>query len=300
MKYFLDTEFIEAPNTIDLISIGIKCKDGRTFYAESTCFDERKANQWVKENVISNLLWYGNPNSEYASTLNTDTSQEKTEVFGTLDVIRDKVIDFVGDDTPEFWGYYADYDWVVFCWLFGKMIDLPKKFPMYCRDLKQLADDIGKPKFTAPKGEHNALVDAIWNESFYNYLTGETMNSRDEEKESVDKTNYEVKAGVKQLHKLLTGMRFEVLRKNEKCKYNCEGVVKTCYNVFPRTLLSLLNREYPERSLEWYVEKAYFIYKELQETYLKVLCDDCQMKDSIPGIIDIDQIKKIVENITEH
>lgn len=30
---------------------------------------------------------------------------------------------------PEFYGYYCDYDWVVFCWLFGKMIDLPKDFP---------------------------------------------------------------------------------------------------------------------------------------------------------------------------
>lgn len=40
-------------------------------------------------------------------------------------------------DKPEFYGYYADYDWVVFCWLFGKMIDLPQGFPMYCIDLKQ-------------------------------------------------------------------------------------------------------------------------------------------------------------------
>jgi hypothetical protein len=38
---------------------------------------------------------------------------------------------------PEFYGYYSDYDWVVFCWLFGKMIDLPNGFPMYCIDLKQ-------------------------------------------------------------------------------------------------------------------------------------------------------------------
>jgi hypothetical protein len=24
---------------------------------------------------------------------------------------------------PEFYGYYSDYDWVVFCWLFGRMIE---------------------------------------------------------------------------------------------------------------------------------------------------------------------------------
>ena len=40
---------------------------------------------------------------------------------------------------PVFYAYYADYDWVVFCWLFGRMIDLPKGFPMYCNDLQQIA-----------------------------------------------------------------------------------------------------------------------------------------------------------------
>lgn len=41
----------------------------------------------------------------------------------------------------KFYAYYADYDWVAFCWLFGKMIDLPNGFPMYCRDLKQIMDE---------------------------------------------------------------------------------------------------------------------------------------------------------------
>lgn len=42
---------------------------------------------------------------------------------------------------PEFYGYYSDYDWVVFCQLFGKMINLPNGFPMYCIDLKQMLED---------------------------------------------------------------------------------------------------------------------------------------------------------------
>lgn len=41
----------------------------------------------------------------------------------------------------NFYAYYADYDWVAFCWLFGKMMDLPKGFPMYCKDLKQMLDE---------------------------------------------------------------------------------------------------------------------------------------------------------------
>ena len=174
MRYYIDTEFIEAPNTIDLISIGIKCEDGRTFYAESTCFDERKASDWVMKNVITKLKWYGNPDAKKGfCNVSVNVQTGITEVFGTLDVIRDSLIDFIDateQDKPEFWGYYADYDWVVFCWLFGTLMDLPEGWPLYCRDLKQLADDIGKPKFEKPKGEHNSLVDAIWIEKFYDYL----------------------------------------------------------------------------------------------------------------------------------
>lgn len=45
------------------------------------------------------------------------------------------------NNTPKFYGYFADYDWVVFCWLFEKMIDLPNGFPKYCIDLKQMLDE---------------------------------------------------------------------------------------------------------------------------------------------------------------
>lgn len=40
----------------------------------------------------------------------------------------------------KFYADYADYDWVVFCWLFGGMNDLPKGFPYYCIDLRQILD----------------------------------------------------------------------------------------------------------------------------------------------------------------
>jgi len=41
-------------------------------------------------------------------------------------------IEEVKTTNVQFYGYYCDYDWVVTCWQFGKMIDLPKGFPMYC------------------------------------------------------------------------------------------------------------------------------------------------------------------------
>ena len=95
----------------------------------------------------------------------------------------------------QFYGYYSDYDWVAFCWLFGKMIDLPKGFPMYCIDLKQILDEKAKiksnewgtikdgvncfdmqnhiktlPNYPKQTNEHNALSDAKWNFKLYEFL----------------------------------------------------------------------------------------------------------------------------------
>lgn len=89
---------------------------------------------------------------------------------------------------PKFYAYYADYDWVVFCWLFGRMIDLPKGFPMYCIDLKQELDkraalipygydvELGltsmklSDDYPKQENEHNALSDAKWNQKLHQFL----------------------------------------------------------------------------------------------------------------------------------
>ncbi|HMF60232.1 MAG TPA: 3'-5' exoribonuclease, partial [Vicinamibacterales bacterium] len=97
--------------------------------------------------------------------------------------IRDNVLRFVGgDESPEFWAYYADYDWVVFCWLFGRMIDLPKGFPMFCRDIKQRAVDLGSP--TLPEQsetEHHALADARWNREAWALLDSLASPRKDDD-----------------------------------------------------------------------------------------------------------------------
>jgi hypothetical protein len=58
----------------------------------------------------------------------------------------------------------------VFCQLFGRMIDLPKGWPMFCLDLRQVIAETEAPKIPAPEGEHNALVDARWNYELYQHL----------------------------------------------------------------------------------------------------------------------------------
>lgn len=149
MKIWFDTEFIEDGKTIDLISIGMVREDGEELYLESSECDLGLASPWVLENVVPHLE--GAPITRLR--------------------IAAAIRRFAGDK-PEFWAYYADYDWVVLCQLFGKMIDLPKGWPMYCRDIKQLCDSLGNPRLPEQgKGEHHALADARWNKQAYEFLT---------------------------------------------------------------------------------------------------------------------------------
>ena len=55
VKYWIDTEFIARPYTIDLISIGLVAEDGGEFYAESSEVDWSRASPWTLENVRSQL-----------------------------------------------------------------------------------------------------------------------------------------------------------------------------------------------------------------------------------------------------
>ena len=91
MKYWIDTEFIARPYTIDLISIGLVAEDGREFYAESSEVDWSKAGLWTLQNVRPQLDGNGMGRVEIGYAVRKFTD---------------------GDEHPVFWGYFPAYDWV--------------------------------------------------------------------------------------------------------------------------------------------------------------------------------------------
>jgi hypothetical protein len=138
VKVYFDTEFIEDGRTIDLLSIGIVREDGDTYYAEPEETDRARASEWVQQNVLPNLTGPTKPRA----------------------TIAQDIFVFAGPE-PEFWAWYADYDWVALCQLFGTMMDLPHGWPMYCRDFKQVCDARGL-YVSQDDSNHNALGDALW------------------------------------------------------------------------------------------------------------------------------------------
>lgn len=236
MKYYIDTEFVEGAQkksflgfrygetkpTIDLISIGVVCEDGRTYYAVSSDFNLEEAwyrvqntthsdeplTYWHRENILLPIY------QEYVSGDNRNRipftlqgMKQVIKLYGKPNaVIAEEVKSFVYDpygptsvlmdENPniEFYGYYCAYDWVVYCQLFGIMMNLPKFFPYYCKDLFDLlqqkvmkdsrgrfidratytrhtkvSDIAGYP--TKPNTAHHALSDAIWNAELHDFIT---------------------------------------------------------------------------------------------------------------------------------
>lgn len=173
MKYFLDTEFIEYPGHIELISIGIVGDNGTELYCVNQDADLSKASDWVIKNVLDKMPEY----NKETNTLTNHTANCKP-----LYLIKDEILGYTYQKNKDkinkcdFYGYYSAYDWVVFCWIFGTMKDLPKGYPMYCIDLKQMMDEKGLSKewkrkhHPDPEGEHNALIDAKWNYGLYQLI----------------------------------------------------------------------------------------------------------------------------------
>jgi 3' exoribonuclease, RNase T-like len=190
LKYFIDTEFIENGITIELISIGIVCEDGREYYGINLDCDLSKANDWVKENVIAQLPpVFEEPRENETLLQHFDRNHWKRKnvlvaevafFLGAerLDPITKEPAPFgnyyeLREDAPkpELWGYYSAYDHIVLCQLFGTMMDLPKGFPMYTMCLKQWCKQLGDPELPAQgKGLHNALEDAKWNRDVWHFL----------------------------------------------------------------------------------------------------------------------------------
>lgn len=156
--YCYDTEFLEDGHTIDLISIGIVCEDGREYYAinADADWDRIRDDDWLMENVVVHLPTHST--GQVKKCINMRDSRVKPKC-----VIANDVRDFLlASSHPELWAYYAAYDHVALAQLWGRMIDLPTGIPMWTNDLQQELVLRGRKAPPSPTDEHNALADARW------------------------------------------------------------------------------------------------------------------------------------------
>lgn len=192
-QYFIDSEFIDDGETIDLISIGIVASDGRSYYAQSVEFDHRKASDWVKENVLIHLWmcpWAEPSRKGVPGLYRTDKAYHRPHgqcvdqhrgivhncPWRTREQIKHDLVTFLNPEMygkPEFVGWCAGYDWVALCQLFGTMLDLPNGWPHYIKDLQYLLDECDLSDDQLPPQQdqvHNALADAHYTQQLWRFL----------------------------------------------------------------------------------------------------------------------------------
>ena len=75
-------------------------------------------------------------------------------------VIASELEQFFGTE-PVWWAWFGAYDHVALCQLWGDMPSLPRAFPRFTMDVRQLWEHLGRPALPAQeRGLHDALEDA--------------------------------------------------------------------------------------------------------------------------------------------
>lgn len=184
MRVYYDFEFREEYGRVEPISLGMVRDDDKELYIVFNDFNTLAVarDPWLMQNVMSSI-----PHTEVTSHVTgTGTPVKDIRLDHTEDLMdktraRWTILQFLEDIWPEFWAWYGAYDHVALCSIFGRMVDLPVKFPMFTHDLKQWHKELGQPRNmpVQEKGKHNALDDARHNKVRW-YFMAEKLGRLDD------------------------------------------------------------------------------------------------------------------------
>jgi len=157
-KIFLDTEFTGLHQNTTLISIGLISECGKTFYAELTDFNLAQCDEWIMENVLSNLCLKQPHDYSNGVKVLCNTKNLKRELSNWLKQF----------DEVEIWSDCLAYDWVLFNEILGHALNIPENVYYIPFDIctlfkiKGIDPDISREEFAEikEKQKHNALFDA--------------------------------------------------------------------------------------------------------------------------------------------
>ncbi len=150
MIIYFDTEFTVLGPGAQLISLGMVTDRGKEFYAEFTDYNLPACSSWLRENVLSNLLFTtagmkkGKTIDEMGVLTYKDVSNEKWRgnmyVLGNSNVVLHNLIKWLEqfkDQQIQLVSDVCHYDMVLLCNLFGGAFNLPKNVAPACYDICQ-------------------------------------------------------------------------------------------------------------------------------------------------------------------
>jgi len=165
---FFDTEFTGLHQATTLLSIGLISEHGDTFYAEFNDADYSQVDQWLSDNVISNLKFNG-VEEHY-----DDSDPGAIVIKDNTQIIKEKLTEWLSRfNTIEIWSDCLSYDWVLFNSIFGDAFSIPEQILYIPFDIctlfkiKGIDPDISREDFAGEIEtevsfeKHNALWDAV-------------------------------------------------------------------------------------------------------------------------------------------
>lgn len=185
---FFDMEFTGLRQNTTPISLGIVSEDGKRFYAEFTDYDESQCDDWILENVVSELL--------HQKPEIWESGIADRVVHGTKKEIRWALKDWLQQfDTIQFVSDVCHYDFVLLIDLLtngGTAIDVPLNISVVCHDLnqdiaqhfrvpdheafdmsrEQIMNDLCRPEDIVTGDKHNSLYDAEVIRAIYQEIVG--------------------------------------------------------------------------------------------------------------------------------
>ena len=171
-KIFFDTEFTGLHQNTTLISIGLISECGKTFYAEFTDYDKKQIDEWLRTNVIENLL---------LTTQDNYADYNEWKLLADTKSIKEALVVWLSQfESIEIWSDCLSYDWVLFNQIFGHAFNIPKNVYYIPFDIctlfyaKGIDADISREEYSELKynsKKHNALWDAKVIKSCFEKLT---------------------------------------------------------------------------------------------------------------------------------
>lgn len=181
MRVFYDVKIVERGNQlpIQLISAAYIGEDGRELYViNEECLTNVVRHPGLSMTVgpslpitmdqvgDGNFITQWNPNHEdYANVFAMDTLVDRVKAF---------LLGCAKESKLEMWGYYAPFQYVAHCQLFGDEAALPVEFPIWTHDLMQVIEtDPAVVLPPQPHINHHALWDARWTRDCFRVLNGQ-------------------------------------------------------------------------------------------------------------------------------
>lgn len=171
-KIYFDTEFTGLIKNTDLISIGMLTDDDDSFYAEYEDYDKSKLDDWLKDNIISNLYLKSEKLTQEGDSLIWETKGDSKIIKSRLEKWLKEISDREGKKLL-FISDLLIYDWVLFNDIWGGSMNLPDYIYYIPIDIcgmfinKKIDPDINREDFIKESiknleiKKHNALWDAI-------------------------------------------------------------------------------------------------------------------------------------------